>query len=316
MRRALPLMVAVALVAGAAAAEGITRSLIPQPRPAQTLGSPPQDLAASVAPSPAPLNPADTVDSAAVTAAVAAALTIPRLRPMPAPWSGQAVIAAPAPAPEAATAQAASAPAPVAPPDAEPEAAEPAPRGLARLFGGSRKPAQSTAEAGPGGSVCGIPEIKGEVLAPIPSKVKGCGVDQPVRITAVSGIRLNPSATINCQTAIALNSWVNNAVKKTYGRREVVELKVAASYTCRPRNNVRGAKISEHGRGNAIDIAGFVLKSGREVTVDDDFSGKMRKTYKAACGIFGTTLGPGSDGYHEDHMHFDTAAQTNGPYCR
>ena len=42
----------------------------------------------------------------------------------------------------------------------------------------------------------------------------------------------------------------------------------------------------------------------------------LRPAHKAACGVFGTTLGPGSDGYHEDHMHFDTAAHRNGSYCR
>jgi hypothetical protein len=38
--------------------------------------------------------------------------------------------------------------------------------------------------------------------------------------------------------------------------------------------------------------------------------------HRAACGRFGTTLGPGSDGMHEDHLHFDTARHANGPYCR
>ena len=41
----------------------------------------------------------------------------------------------------------------------------------------------------------------------------------------------------------------------------------------------------------------------------------MRAAHRAACGIFGTTLGPGSDGYHEDHLHFDTVSR-GSPYCR
>jgi hypothetical protein len=141
-------------------------------------------------------------------------------------------------------------------------------------------------------------------------------VPDPVRVTAVSGIRLSQPATIDCPTALALDTWVKKAVKPTFGRREVVELSIAAHYICRPRNNIRGAKISEHGRGKAVDISGFVLKSGREVTVARDYRGNIRKVHKAACGIFGTTLGPGSDGHHEDHLHFDTASHGNGPYCR
>jgi hypothetical protein len=38
--------------------------------------------------------------------------------------------------------------------------------------------------------------------------------------------------------------------------------------------------------------------------------------HRAACGTFGTTLGPGSDGMHEDHFHYDTARHRNGAYCR
>jgi hypothetical protein len=42
----------------------------------------------------------------------------------------------------------------------------------------------------------------------------------------------------------------------------------------------------------------------------------IRKAHKGACGIFGTTLGPGSDGYHENHLHLDTAKYRGGPYCK
>ena len=43
------------------------------------------------------------------------------------------------------------------------------------------------------------------------------------------------------------------------GRREVVELHIAASYICRPRNNQRGAKISEHGSGSLTDREQAIL---------------------------------------------------------
>jgi hypothetical protein len=113
---------------------------------------------------------------------------------------------------------------------------------------------------------------------------------------------------------------VREALKPAFGRKDVVGLQVAASYACRPRNNVKGAPISEHGRGKAIDISAILLEGGRSVSVLEDWrgaSGKpMVKAYRAACGTFGTTLGPDSDRYHRNHMHFDTASQRNGPYCR
>ncbi|MDQ2067404.1 extensin family protein [Xinfangfangia sp. CPCC 101601] len=165
------------------------------------------------------------------------------------------------------------------------------------------------------GSVCGVAAIKGEKIAPIKAKVQGCGLSDGVRVTSVSGVRLSQAATIDCDTAKALNTWVDKVVQPAYGG-EVVELKIAAHYICRPRNNKKGAKVSEHGRGKAVDIGGFVMANGKVLPVLGGFNRTMRKAHKGACGIFGTTLGPGSDGYHEDHLHLDTARHRNGSYCR
>lgn len=169
------------------------------------------------------------------------------------------------------------------------------------------------------GSVCGVPGIKGEEIAPITSRVRGCGIEDPVRVTSVDGVQLSPAATIDCGTAVALNTWVDRALQPAFRRDQVAELRVAASYACRPRNNIKGAKLSEHGKGNAIDIGAIVLESGKTISVESDWrksAGKpMKAAYRAACGIFGTTLGPDGDRYHKNHMHFDTADQRNGPYC-
>ena len=166
------------------------------------------------------------------------------------------------------------------------------------------------------GAVCGDAAIKGENLARISSKVKGCGLDDPVRVTSVDGIRLSQPATMDCTTASALKTWVQKSMRPSFGNREVVELRIAAHYICRPRNNVKGNKVSEHGRGKAIDISGFIFSDGKEWSVARDYNKQIRKAHKGACGIFGTTLGPGSDGYHEDHLHFDTASYRSGAYCR
>ena len=166
------------------------------------------------------------------------------------------------------------------------------------------------------GSVCGEAAIKGEEIAGITSRVIGCGIAEPVRITSVSGIRLSQPATLDCTTAKALNRWVETGLQPAFGRTKVVELRIAAHYICRSRNNVKGARISEHGQGKAIDIAGVTLENGKTVSVLGGFGKELRRAHKAACGTFGTTLGPGSDGFHEDHMHFDTASHRNGPYCR
>lgn len=178
---------------------------------------------------------------------------------------------------------------------------------------GQEKP---TKKASLKGSVCGNPSIRGQDIAPVRSPVKGCGIPEAVRVTEVDGITLRPAATLNCGAASALEKWIRTSVQPTFGAGQVVQLGVAASYSCRGRNNVKGARISEHGRGNAIDIAGFVLADGSSLTVQNNYSKSLRKVHKGACGIFGTTLGPGSDGYHENHIHLDVARYRSGAYCR
>lgn len=186
-----------------------------------------------------------------------------------------------------------------------------------------RSPSAPAGTGGRKGAVCGVPGIQGQTVAPIKGKVAGCGIDNPVQITAIDGVVLSQPAMMDCPTAIALNTWVQTGLKPAVGRLGggVKELRVAGHYVCRPRNNQKGAKVSEHGRGKAIDISAITLANGVSISVlkgwrDRQHGAILKTAYKSACGPFGTTLGPGSDGYHEDHLHFDTASYRNGPYCR
>ena len=164
------------------------------------------------------------------------------------------------------------------------------------------------------GSVCNNRNIKGVAQTPIRSRTRGCGIRNPVLVTSVHGVGLDPAATINCAAAEALASWVDRGLQPAF-RNQVVLVTVVDSYSCRPRNNVRGAKISEHGTGSAIDISGFTLRSGKTLTVARNYGREMKRARKAACGPFRTTLGPGSDGYHEDHIHLDVAQRRGAAYC-
>lgn len=173
------------------------------------------------------------------------------------------------------------------------------------------------------GSVCGLVAIQGETVAPIPGRISGCGIDDPVKVTSVSGITLSQAAIMDCTTARALNAWVDQAVVPAVGRLGggLAGLKVAAHYSCRTRNNQPGARISEHGKGRAIDISALILKNGVQISVlkgwdDRDHARLLRTVHAAACGPFGTVLGPDADRFHKDHFHFDTASYRSGPYCK
>ncbi|HEY0276036.1 MAG TPA: extensin family protein, partial [Paenirhodobacter sp.] len=163
--------------------------------------------------------------------------------------------------------------------------------------------------------------LVGKPIAPITSKVQGCGLPDGVELTQISGIPLSIPIQVDCNTAVRMKYWVDNGIVPAIGNRGggISRLEIAGSYACRPRNNQSGAKVSEHGRGHAVDLRGIRLKSGQVMTVEDDWRGYdnvLQRIHAAACGPFGTVLGPQSDAYHHDHIHVDTAQNRNGAsYC-
>jgi hypothetical protein len=154
----------------------------------------------------------------------------------------------------------------------------------------------------------------------------GCEIPNAWRVQSLGSISFSKAATMNCGMADPLKNWleyeVQPAAQKSFGE-SIVSIDVAASYACRARNNRNGAKMSEHGFGNAIDIAGFTLESGRKVTVLDGWRGDrderrfLRGVHEAACGQFRTVLGPEADRHHRDHFHLDLQNRRSGSsYCR
>lgn len=172
------------------------------------------------------------------------------------------------------------------------------------------------------GAVCGDPSIQGVAIGNVPGS-GACGIKNAVEVDAVGGVLLSQPSKMNCDTARALKGWVQDDMRPAVGDTGggVKSLKVAAHYACRTRNSRRGARLSEHAKGNAIDISAFRLADGSEISVLKDWGGGTRgrilkKLHSSACGPFGTVLGPNSDVHHRDHFHFDIANHRGGPYCR
>jgi hypothetical protein len=86
------------------------------------------------------------------------------------------------------------------------------------------------------------------------------------------------------------------------------------SYECRGRNNVSDAKLSEHGKGNAIDVRALILAGDRRIELTDETVAKpLREALRdSACHRFTTVLGPGADSYHNNHIHLDILERTHG----
>ncbi|MCX7566953.1 extensin family protein [Sulfitobacter sp. F26169L] len=173
------------------------------------------------------------------------------------------------------------------------------------------------------GAVCGDIAIQGETIGDVAGRISGCGVDDAVRVSSVSGVTLSRKSTMDCGTARALRSWIDNSAKPSLSSKGggLRQIKVAAHYACRRRNNSKTGKISEHGKGRAIDISAFRMADGSEITVLRGWNARgsrkaLRRMHAGACGPFGTVLGPKANRFHLDHFHFDTARYRSGSYCR
>ncbi|MXN49998.1 extensin [Shinella sp. AETb1-6] len=156
---------------------------------------------------------------------------------------------------------------------------------------------------------------------------KACGIDKPLLLSALKdGVKVEPPATVRCDTALQLARWVEGSVAPALSTampgETVSQVSQASAYVCRNRNNAETGRISEHAFGNAIDIAGFTLKSGKTITIrpadkDPSLEGAFQRAItEAACLYFTTVLDPGSDAAHENHLHLDVKERRGGyRYC-
>jgi hypothetical protein len=156
----------------------------------------------------------------------------------------------------------------------------------------------------------------------------GCGIDKPISLSeALPGVKFKPEGTMRCEAALALSHWMKNSVIPAgevalEDAGPIVTINQASTYICRLRNNATTGKISEHARGNAIDVASFTFKDGTTVEVqprkeDSTLAGAFQRAVSAAgCLYFRTVLDPESDAAHEHHFHMDVLKR-NGDfrYC-
>jgi len=170
-------------------------------------------------------------------------------------------------------------------------------------------------------SACQLGLAKVAEFQPLPVLVGpgDCGADDAVQMDAItladrSKVTVTPPAILRCPMAKEVADWVREDVAPSLKDLPPLRgLDNLASYDCRGRNNVHAAKVSEHGRADALDVRDFRLADGRALVLTDvNVPKDWRETVRAsACARFSTVLGPGSDGYHEEHIHVDLEPRRN-----
>jgi hypothetical protein len=187
------------------------------------------------------------------------------------------------------------------------------------------KPAAEKAEpAPPPPSACRLALTEAIAIAPSIPPINGpgsCGGDDLVRLEAVvlpdrKQVAVKPAAILRCTMAAAIADWVRADMApfaQSLGT-TLADLDNFDSFECRGRNRVSGAKLSEHGRANALDVRALKFANGQSLSLTD--RGVAREQREAVlhsvCARFTTVLGPGSDWYHEDHIHLDLAERRSG----
>jgi hypothetical protein len=153
------------------------------------------------------------------------------------------------------------------------------------------------------------------VIEPVPLARSGraAATARPAAVT--------PAATLVCPMVSALDRFVSETVQPAAMRwfnQSVVTIKQISAYSCRGMNDNPFSHISEHAFGNALDIAAFTLADGHTISVKTGWRGTpaeqgfLHDVEEGACAMFTTVLAPGSNAYHEDHMHVDLMRRSSG----
>lgn len=163
---------------------------------------------------------------------------------------------------------------------------------------------------------------KAEARPPAGAGDAFCQVTEPVQIQSLRlgehTLAIEPAITLSCEMATRTAGWIAHGlrplVRGTF-ERDLAALRVGGGHECRRRNRAAAGTISEHATARAIDIFGFVLAGEPKtvVSVEKPEDERQRRFLDAVrqsgCGAFTTSLGPGSDAAHANHLHFDIQAR-------
>lgn len=146
-----------------------------------------------------------------------------------------------------------------------------------------------------------------------------CGYDDglSLRPDDRTSIRYVPAGLVTaCPVAAALVLWERDVVQpaalRLLGQR-VTNVDHFGSYSCRRLYGRSEGPWSEHASADAVDIAGFRLADGRQISVLRDWTGEshdaafLRVVRDGACRLFATVLSPDYNAAHANHLHLDQA---------
>ncbi len=138
---------------------------------------------------------------------------------------------------------------------------------------------------------------------------------EAVLLSDKNRVVLSPAAMLRCPMAEAVARWTRDDVAPSLSSEgaSLRGIETLDSFNCRTFNGVSGARVSEHGRANALDVGALKLADGTTIRLTDaGVSKSLRKKLRdSACEHFSTVLGNGADAYHDTHVHIDLMERSN-----
>lgn len=129
------------------------------------------------------------------------------------------------------------------------------------------------------------------VVVPNPpiSDGKECGTAAPMQLISIGSnpqVALTPPPVLTCDMIAAMHKWMQKDVqplaRKHLGA-PVVGITTMSSYSCRNAYGRARARLSEHGRVNALDIGSFLTAKGQTTMVVADWGPIAREVAAQAA---------------------------------
>ena len=147
----------------------------------------------------------------------------------------------------------------------------------------------------------------------ITSTERDCGMEQGLRLERGRYV-YGSGVTMSCPMMAALAQWEIHVVRPAalnHLDTDVSRVVHFGTYSCRNVNGALQGRRSAHATGRALDVGGFTLADGRQVSVLNDWgTGTDKAAFLEAvrdqsCEIFSTVLSPDYNTNHADHFHFE-----------
>lgn len=138
-----------------------------------------------------------------------------------------------------------------------------------------------------------------------------CPLKDAVQVSDFGSVTLSNRFLASCRLALSSALFVEQQVKplaREYLNSELTRIDHLGSFACRNIYHRAQGPLSEHATANALDISGFRLKNGTQISVLKGWTQPqtqpfLRAVLETSCHYYGNGLGPDYNAAHANHFH-------------